>query len=136
MAIFKVSKAGIDNTPIDELGGLAHNVSQSMFVLNTSTFSKPKPITQIAMGLIITDFNDKRSAYKQGGLAAKKPYETAHKNLLECLMRLEMAPGRQKASLTKSILQVWLTAKAAASGTRTPIRLVFLRFLIQSPSAV
>ena len=43
---------------------------------------------------------------------------------------------RQMASLTKSTLQVWLTAKAATSGTRTPIRLVFLRFLIDRPSAV
>ena len=32
--------------------------------------------------------------------------------------------------------QVWLTAKAATSGTRTPMRLTFLRFLIDRPSAV
>ena len=32
--------------------------------------------------------------------------------------------------------QVWLTAKAATSGTRTPMRLAFLRFLIDRPSAV
>ena len=32
--------------------------------------------------------------------------------------------------------QVWLTAKAATSGTRTPMRLVFLRFLMDRPSAV
>ena len=32
--------------------------------------------------------------------------------------------------------QVWLTASAATNGTRTPMRLVFLRFLIDRPSAV
>ena len=32
--------------------------------------------------------------------------------------------------------QVWLTASAATSGTRTLTRLVFLRFLMDSPSAV
>ena len=32
--------------------------------------------------------------------------------------------------------QVWLTAKAATSGTRTRMRLTFLRFLIDRPSAV
>ncbi len=85
MAVFKISKESIDSTPIDELGGLAHDVSQSMFELNLSTFTGVKPITEAAMGIIITAFNDKRGAYKQGGLAAKKPYETAHTNLLECL---------------------------------------------------
>lgn len=85
MAVFKVSKDSIDSTPIDELGGLAHDVSQSMFELNTSTFTGVKPITETAMGIIITAFNDKRGAYKQGGLAAKRPYEIAHTNLLACL---------------------------------------------------
>ena len=32
--------------------------------------------------------------------------------------------------------QVWLTARAATNCTRTPTRLVFLRFLIDRPSAV
>ena len=32
--------------------------------------------------------------------------------------------------------QIWLTAKAATSGTRTPMRLTFLRLLIDRPSAV
>ena len=51
-------------------------------------------------------------------------------------MRRDTAPGLLIASLTKSMLQVWFTVSAATSGTRTPIRLVFLRFLIDRPSAV
>ena len=45
-------------------------------------------------------------------------------------MRRDTAPGLAIASLTKSMLHVWLTAKGATRGTRTPMRLVFLRFLI------
>ncbi len=85
MATNKVSKATIEGILIDELGGVAHDVSQSMFELNTSTFSDPKPITETEMGIIITDFINKRTIYKQGGTAAKKPYETAHKRILDCL---------------------------------------------------
>ena len=41
-------------------------------------------------------------------------------------MRREMAPGLAIASLTKSMLQGWLTVKAATSGTRTPYSLCLL----------
>ena len=54
---------------------------------------------------------------------------------VEDLMRRDTAHGLAIASLTKSMRQVWLTAMAATSGTRTPIRLVFLRFLMDRPSA-
>ena len=51
------------------------------------------------------------------------------------------APGdsaRPTNSITDEVhaSQVWLTARAATSGTRTPMRLAFLRFLIHRPSAV
>jgi len=52
------------------------------------------------------------------------------------LIRCDTAPGLLIASLTKSMLHVWFTASAATRGTRTPMRLVFLRFLIDKPSAV
>ena len=85
MATNKVSKATIDTIPIDELGGIAHDVMQSIFILNTTTFTGTKPTTETAMELIVSTFIDKRGNYKQGGLGAKKPYETAHNIILGCL---------------------------------------------------
>ena len=45
-----------------------------------------------------------------------------------------MVPGLAMASLTKSMLQIWFRALATTRGRRTPIRLIFLRFLMANPS--
>ena len=46
--------------------------------------------------------------------------------------------GRSTNDITGEVhaFQVWLTASAATSGTRMPMRLVFLLFLIERTSAV
>ena len=106
--VYKVSITDIRTIEIEKLGGVAHDVQQSLFVTNTGTFSGTKPITETAMGLIITAFNDARGIYKQGGTGAKKDYDEAHTAIIDCLISLapyvdEIADG-DKVILTLSNL--------------------------------
>ena len=82
----KVSIYLIKKIPLDELGGVAEDVRQGIFILNPNKFPGTRPISYDSMGSLITDFTDARAAFKQGGTSAKKPYEDAIPPLVNCLL--------------------------------------------------
>lgn len=96
----KVSISLIKKIPLDELGGVAEEVRQGIFILNPNKFPGTRPISYDSMGSLITDFTDARSAFKQGGTSAKKPYEDAIPPLVNCLLSFapyvnEIADGNE-----------------------------------------
>jgi hypothetical protein len=86
--VLKVSISGINAIEVDKLGGVAQDVQQGVFVLNPSVFTGTPTVTEAELVAGTSLFNSKRSAYKQGGLGAKKPYEDAHAGLLGLLIGL------------------------------------------------
>ena len=106
--VYKVSTTGIRTIEVEKLGGVAHDVQQSLFVINLSTFKGTKPTTEEAMGEIIVAFNDARTIYKQGGTGSKKDYDDAYEAIIDCLISFapyvdEIADG-DKTILTLSNL--------------------------------
>jgi hypothetical protein len=66
------------------LGSFSLGVRDGVFVLYPATFPAP-PITQPIFEGIIEDFEEKRSAYVNGGAAQKGPYTTAMDLLMTTL---------------------------------------------------
>ena len=86
MATLKVDKEEVRAIPVDELGAKAQEMIQSIYVSNTSIFTGAKPMTQLIIEALVTDYNGKRNTFKQGGTAAKIPYDTAHEVLIVALL--------------------------------------------------
>ncbi len=87
--VFRVSEEGIRAIKVDELGGRANEILQGVYVLNPSVFTGTSPVTEVVFGAGILTFNNKRAAYKQGGLGAKLAYEAAHTGLIDLLIELK-----------------------------------------------
>ena len=85
---FRVDVAGIRAILIDELGGQALDIKLAIFDNNPLVFTGTKPTTELILGGFITNFTAKRNLYKQGGMSAKIPYDSAHTDLLDCLISL------------------------------------------------
>ena len=98
--VYKVSEDGIKAIKVDDLGGRANEILQGIYVLNPSVFTGTPPVTEAVLGAGILLYNNKRAAYKQGGLGAKLPYEGAHTGLIDLLIELkpyvdEIADGNE-----------------------------------------
>ena len=76
-AVLTVSIPGIKAIGVDILGAKAYNIMEAIFVINTTIFIGTPPITLLVLTGLITNYNLRRSAYIQGGLSLKKPYQTA-----------------------------------------------------------
>ena len=86
----RVSIAKIKKILLNELGATAQEVEQSLYVLNLSTFKGIKPVLQTLLLSTIATYFSLRTAYKLGGLMAKKPFEDAYDALI--LLLIELAP--------------------------------------------
>lgn len=85
---FRVDVQGIKEIFIDELGGKAADIKKAIFENNPLVFTGTKPTTEVILDGFITAFIAIRTIYKQGGLSSKSAYNTAHTNLLNCLLTL------------------------------------------------
>ena len=89
-AQLKVSIAKIKAIPYGELGGVAHDVSKSLFELNVGVFKGTKPVTQVLFDAAVVTYTSARTTYKLGGLTNKKPFLDAYDVLIG--MMIELAP--------------------------------------------
>ena len=86
----KVSIAKIKKILLNDLGVVAQDVEQSLYVLNLTTFKGTKPVLQSLLLSTIATYFSLRTAYKLGGLSDKKPFEDAYDALI--LLLIALAP--------------------------------------------
>ena len=92
---------------LDKLDTFGEGVSQGIFG-NDPPFTAP-PITQLVLDGAVTNYVDKRAAYKNGGRAQKGPFQAAKKVLMDHLDTLadyvdELADGDENIILLSGFL--------------------------------
>jgi hypothetical protein len=88
MAIKKVSITGVKAIKVTELVGDSLKMVQAVYVFNPTVFTGTKPVLQADFETAITTFSSARSAFGQGGTAAKQAYIDAYAALIVVILNV------------------------------------------------